>query len=148
MRTILLVILASTLALACGSKRGEEVRKGALIERVDGQAGLRGVVADVTKRLPEHDVLGEKFAGVDMDAFAANLSDELCVQVGGKCTASTSMLAARALAEDEYELFVELFVISMNESDLPTKEQNDLIDALFAMRKKHTERTATAGDEG
>ena len=44
------------------------------------------------------------------------------------------------------ELFVELFVVSMNESKLPSKEQNDLIDALFAMREKHSGRTAAAGD--
>jgi hypothetical protein len=150
MRTVLFTILSLSLATAaCGSKRGEERRTGPLIERVGDADGIETVVADVSKRLPDHEVLGAKFAGVDMVAFEANLADELCAQVGGKCQAPESMLAARELDQDEYDLFVELFVVSMNEAaiKLPTKEQNDLIDALFAMREKHAAgRTASAED--
>lgn len=145
MRTISILCLTLTL-VACGSKRGEEVRKGTLIERVGKSDGIEAVVASVTKRLPEHEVLGEKFEGVDLGAFEASLADELCAQVGGACKSTRSMLAERGLDDDEYDLLVELFVISMNESKLPTKEQNDLIDALFAMRETHEARTASAGD--
>lgn len=152
-RRFIIVVVASafmTACGACGAHRGEEVRKGTLIERVGQRTGIKDVVVDFFRRLPDNEDLQGKFAGVDMAAFQANFAAELCVQVGGDCSLDTSMLAARGLDQDQYDAFVELFVVSMNKVKLPTKEQNDLIDALYAMRKKHEaatkNKTASAKD--
>ncbi len=147
-RSAILVVAACALLAACGSKRGEEVRKGTLLERVGNNDGIVSVVADFSKRLPAHDVLKAKFSGVDMAAFKANLANELCVQVGGNCRRDASMLKARGLSQEQYDEFVELFVESMNVVKLPSKEQNDLIDALYALRKKHSGAKTAKAEPG
>ena len=145
MRSLPLVLLSILLLCACGSKRGEEVRKGTLVERVGQSDGLNQAIADFVERIPADDVVGPRFTSVDLKAFEANLANEMCVQIGGNCAPKASMLAEVGLTDDEYDAFVELFVESMNAVEYPSKEQNDLIDALFALREKHSGTTAAKG---
>ncbi len=134
---IALVIALVSIAAACSSHRLEKPRQGTLSERVEGQEGIEKIVEALAANVAEDPRLKERFANVDMKVFKANMTTFLCKTVGADCKYDKAMTAVHAgmnISEGEFEAFMEVFIVSMNDAELPQKEQNDLIDAMLGMQ--------------
>lgn len=129
-------LLAIFLAVAaCRSHQAEKPRTGPLAERVGNEEGLRAIVDAFAAALLADDRMKPYFAGTDMAAFKDGFTAYLCKTVGAECSYERGMAevhAGMAITDEHFGVFMELFIVAMNEAELPQQEQNDLIDAMLA----------------
>ena len=145
------VVLRATLALlavvaaaagahfyrACQSRPTETPRTGPLEQRVGGQAGLEELVHVFVGALMEDERLAPRFAATARNRLEERLASFLCKSVGGECAYEDEDMAdahrSMSITEDEFAVFMELFIVSMNDVELPQQEQNDLIDVMMSL---------------
>ena len=136
----LLMVLPLVLATGCPSRPLEQARTGTLSERVGGHAGIDKIVAALVRDVPNNQQLKAPFETVDMQAFRTNFAGFLCGKIGASCATSPQQTEALytdlSFTSHQYGAFMELFIASMNEADLPQKEQNDLLDAVMQLEAK------------
>jgi hemoglobin len=145
------VLVASLAAGAgCKSRPTEKARQGTLAERVEGSDGLKKVVEALVTSLPKNDTVGKKFAALDWTGFKERMNAYLCKSVGGGCAFTGTQRDALGveLGDDEFVAFMEVFIAAMNETQLPQKEQNDLIDLMMKHREEQAAAPAAAPAEG
>jgi hemoglobin len=98
----------------------------------------------MSSNLKQDERLAARFENTDSAHLEASLTAFLCKTVGDDCAyQGKDMPAAHAglqITDDEFDAFMEVFVLSMNDADLPQQEQNDLIDEMMAMRPQVTEK--------
>ena len=133
-----LLLLLAISAFACASRATVKPRTGPLHERVGNQEGIQQIVTVFVANLKQDERLAGRFANVDTARLETNLTAFLCKTVGDTCDyQGKPMPAAHAglgITDEEFDAFMEVFVLSMNDADLPQQEQNDLIDRMMGMR--------------
>jgi hemoglobin len=146
-RIVLKVILAVIVVLgaaagfhfyrACQSRPTEIPRTGPLEKRVGGRAGLEELAHAFVGSLLEDDRLAHRFSATNRAQLETRLTSFLCKSVGGGCTYEGKGMAeahgSLSITAEEFAAFMELFIVAMNDVELPQQEQNDLIDVMMAM---------------
>jgi len=119
------------------SRPTEALRTGPLEKRVGGQEGIEELVHEFVGMLTKDERLRDRFTAIDRPGLEKRLSAFLCEQVGGGCKYEGKPMAEAhgelGITGEEFAAFMELFIVSMNNVELPQQEQNDLIDVMMAL---------------
>jgi hemoglobin len=131
-------LMLALVAIACASRPTVRPRTGPLHERVGRQAGLEQIVEAFVANLQADVRLKARFANADTTRLKTNMTAFLCKTVGDTCDYQGQPMseahATLGITDEEFDSFMEVFILSMNDTDLPQQEQNDLIDRMMAMR--------------
>lgn len=108
-----------------------------LYEQLGKRAGIANIVEDLLYLIVEDDRINEHFAGVDVEQFHTNLTDQLCQVSGGPCSyTGRGMRESHAdmnITDTEFNALAENLILAMDKHDVPTSAQNRLIKRLVPM---------------
>jgi len=109
-----------------------------LYDRLGGQTAITAVVDTFVARVAADDRINKKFARSDISRVKTMLVDQICAQTGGPCTyTGRSMKEAHAgmgVTDGEFGALVEDLVTTLNQFNVPSAEQTELLTALGAMK--------------
>ena len=137
MRYVIVLALAAFALTACSSRQLEKPRTGKLADRVGGSSGIAKIVGAFHSTLVKDDQLKMHFRDGKPKNFRESMTAFLCQKIKATCAEGTSEDEAKVavlFTGDEFEMFVQLFIVAMNDTELPQQEQNDLLQAMMAMR--------------
>jgi hemoglobin len=136
MRTSILAVTVVLALAACKSRQLEKPRTGELSERVGGQDGIDKIVDVLDTAVKADDRLKTRFASPEMAKFKTSIGSFLCETIEADCSydGAPKVQSMMKVNDEEFGAFMELFIVAMNDVELPQQEQNDLIDAMMSIQ--------------
>lgn len=135
--SVLIPVLASFLMVGCQTTNSRPDASPALYEQLGERAGIADVVEDLLYLIVEDDRINEHFAGVDVQQFHTNLTDQLCKVSGGPCTyTGRGMRESHAdmnITDTEFNALAENLILAMDKNGVSTGAQNRLIKQLVPL---------------
>lgn len=132
-----LLILASLVLTGCQTTGNSDRTDPELYEQLGKRTGIADIVEDLLYLIVDDDRINEHFAGVDIEQFHTNLTDQLCSLSGGPCTyTGREMRASHAdmnITDTEFNALAENLILAMEQNGVPTGAQNRLIERLVPM---------------
>ena len=109
-----------------------------LYDRLGGKAAITAVVDTFVGRVAADTRINKKFAHSNIPRVKAMLVEQICAQTGGPCTYTgrTMKEAHRGMkvTEGEFNALGDDLVASLNKFNVPKKEEDELMNALAAMK--------------
>jgi hemoglobin len=109
-----------------------------LYERVGGLDAITAVVDSFVSRCAGDGRINAKFARTDVPRLKKMLVDQLCEATGGPCTYTGRTMKethdGMGVTAGEFDALVEDLVATLDEFDVPTAEQDELLELLAPMR--------------
>jgi hemoglobin len=132
-----LLMLASLTLTGCQTN-GSEAEPGAdLYQQLGERSGIADIVEDLLYLIVDDDRINEHFAGIDIERFHTQLTDQLCDLSGGPCTYTGRGMreshAAMNITATEFNALTENLILAMEDNGVPTSAQNRLIQRLVPM---------------
>lgn len=135
--SVLIVVLASLVMMGCQTTNNSSDPSPNLYEQLGERAGIADIVEDLLYLIVEDDRINEQFAGIDVQQFHTNLTDQLCNVSGGPCTyTGRGMRDSHAdmnITDTEFNALAENLILAMDKNSVPTNAQNQLIKQLVPM---------------
>lgn len=135
--SVLTLILCSLIMAGCQSTGPSADPSPELYEQLGERSGIANIVEDLLYLIVEDDRINEHFAGVDIEQFHTNLTDQLCSVSGGPCIYSgRGMRESHAdmnITDTEFNALAENLILAMDKNDVPISAQNRLIQRLVPM---------------
>ncbi len=135
--SVLIVVLASLILAGCQTTNSSTEASPGLYEQLGERTGIANIVEDLLYRIVEDDRINRHFAGIDVEQFHTNLTDQLCHLSGGPCTyTGRGMRESHAdmnITDTEFNALAENLILAMDENGVPTSAQNQLIKRLVPM---------------
>lgn len=135
--SVLIVVLASFVMMGCQTNSNSANPSPALYEQLGKRVGIANIVEDLLYLIVEDDRINEHFAGIDVQQFHTNLTDQLCNVSGGPCTyTGRGMRDSHAdmnITDTEFNALAENLILAMEKNDISTNAQNRLIKQLVPM---------------
>ncbi|TGN39434.1 group I truncated hemoglobin [Marinobacter confluentis] len=142
MKLPVLILVLATLTLggcqSIGGHGGDSTSPSpALYEQLGKRAGIATIVEDLLYLIVDDTRINEHFAGVDVEQFHTNLTDQLCSVSGGPCTyTGRGMRESHAdmnITDTEFNALAENLILAMEANGVPVAAQNRLIERLVPM---------------
>ena len=109
-----------------------------LYDRLGGQPAITAVIDSFVAIVAKDARINQKFARSDIGRVKRMLVDQVCAQTGGPCTYSgLAMKDAHrnmGVTEGEFNALVEDLVTTLNAYNVPKPDQDELLNALGAMK--------------
>ncbi len=109
-----------------------------LYERLGGKPAIQAVVDDFIGNVAADNRINGFFANTNIPRLNMMLVNQICEATGGPCKyEGRSMKAAHAgmgVQDSHFNALVEDMVKSLDKFNVPTKEKNELLTALAAMK--------------
>jgi hemoglobin len=109
-----------------------------LYDRLGGQSAITSVVDSFVAIVAKDARINKKFARSDIGRVKRMLVDQVCAQTGGPCTYTGRTMKEAHLnmgvTEGEFNALVEDLVTTLNAFNVPKPEQDELLNALGAMK--------------
>ena len=110
-----------------------------LYERLGGLEAIDSVVESFVARCAADDRINGKFARTDIPRLKKMLVDQVCEASGGPCTYIGRNMRdthdGMGVTAGEFDALVEDLVATLDEFDVPTAEQEELLGLLGPMRE-------------
>jgi hemoglobin len=114
------------------------VRVADLYDRLGGLDAITAVVDSFVARCAADDRINRKFARTDVPRLKQMLVDQVCEATGGPCTYSGRDMRkthdGMAVTAGEFDALVEDLGATLNEFNVPTAEQTELVGILGPFR--------------
>jgi hemoglobin len=114
-----------------------------LYERLGGLDAITAVVDSFVARCARDDRINEKFVRTDVPRLKKMLVDQVCEATGGPCTYTGRGMRethdGMEVTAGEFDALVEDLVATLDEFDVPTAEQEELLGLLGPMRDEIVE---------
>ena len=114
-----------------------------LYERLDGLDAITAVVDSFVARCARDDRINEEFVRTDVPRLKKMLVDQVCEATGGPCTYTGRGMRethdGMEVTAGEFDALVEDLVATLDELDVPTAEQEELLGLLGPMRDEIVE---------
>ena len=134
---VLIAVLASFMIVGCQTSNNSAEPSPNLYEQLGKRTGIADIVEDLLYLIVEDDRINEQFAGIDVQQFHTNLTDQLCNVSGGPCTyTGRGMRDSHAdmdITDTEFNALAENLILAMDKNGVPTSAQNRLIKQLVPM---------------
>jgi hemoglobin len=112
--------------------------QGSLYERLGGQAAIESVIDDFVARCAGDDRINKKFVRSDVPRLKRMLVDQVCEATGGPCTYTGRDMkethGGMGVTAGGFDALVEDLVATLNEFDVPQREQDELLGVLGPLR--------------
>jgi hemoglobin len=109
-----------------------------LYERLGGLDAITAVVDSFVARCAGDDRISGKFGRTDVPRLKKMLVDQVCEAAGGPCTYTGRGMRethdGMGVTAGEFDALVEDLVATLDEFDVPTAEQDELLGLLGPMR--------------
>ena len=112
-----------------------------LYKRLGGYHAIAAVVDDFVPRLATDAQLGKYFVGASKDSqgrIRQHLVDQVCAATGGPCLYLAGPMeavhAGLGITESDWQVAVKLLVASLDKFKVPTKEKDELLGAISALK--------------
>jgi hemoglobin len=109
-----------------------------LYERLGGLDAITAVVDSFVARCAEDARINRKFERSDVPRLKKMLVDQVCDATGGPCTYTGRDMRethdGMAVTAGEFDALVEDLLATLDEFDVPKREQDDLVGVLGPMR--------------
>jgi hemoglobin len=130
-----LVVLASFVLTGCQSFHREP--DNSLYFQLGERVGIADVVEDLLYLIVDDTRISYQFKGINVAQFHRNLTDQLCELSGGPCEYSGREMreshAAMGITDTQFNALAENLILAMEQNDVPTAAQNQLIKKLLPM---------------
>jgi hemoglobin len=114
-----------------------------LYERLGGIDAITAVVDSFVARCAGDDRINRKFERTDVPRLKKMLVDQVCEAAGGPCTYTGRSMRethdGMGVTAGEFAALVEDLVATLDEFDVPTPEQEELLGVLGSMRDEIVE---------
>lgn len=134
---ILMLVLVSLILGGCQTTGKSTETSPALYEQLGKRSGIADIVEDLLYLIVEDNRINGHFAGIDVQQFHTNLTDQLCGISGGPCTYNGRGMreshAEMNITDTEFNALAENLILAMDQNDIPTSAQNRLIGRLVPM---------------
>jgi hemoglobin len=114
-----------------------------LYERLGGIDAITAVVDSFVARCAGDDRINRKFERTDVPRLKKMLVDQVCEAAGGPCTYTGRGMRethdGMGVTAGEFAALVEDLVATLDEFDVPTPEQEELLGVLGSMRDEIVE---------
>lgn len=114
-----------------------------LYERLGGLDAITAVVDSFVARRSGDNRINEKFVRTDVSRLKKMLVDQVCEATGGPCTYTGRGMRethdGMEVTAGEFDALVEDLVATLDEFDVPTAEQEELLGLLGPMRDEIVE---------
>ena len=135
--TLLMPVLVALILGGCQTTNDSTETSPLLYEQLGKRAGIADIVEDLLFLIVDDDRINEHFAGIDVEQFHTNLTDQLCSISGGPCTYSGRGMreshADMKITATEFNALAENLILAMDQNDVSTSAQNRLIGRLVPM---------------
>lgn len=109
-----------------------------LYDRLGGKPAITAVVDDFFDNVAADARINRRFAGTNIPHLKAKLVEQICAASGGPCTyTGRDMKSAHTgmhITDAEFNALVGDLVRSLEKFNVPTREKNELLSALAAMK--------------
>ena len=114
-----------------------------LYERLGGLTAITAVVESFVARCAGDDRINRKFERTEIPRLKKMLVDQVCEATGGPCRYTgrgmTETHDGMGVTAGEFDALVEDLVATLEEFDVPTAEQEELLGLLGSMRDEIVE---------
>ena len=121
-----------------GAMAADTAPTRSLYDRLGGKSAITAVVDTFVARVAADSRINRKFARSNIPRLKTMLVDQICAQTGGPCTYTgrTMKEAHRdmGVTDGEFNALVEDLVASLNQFNVPKREQDELLAALGTMK--------------
>lgn len=135
--SVLILVLASFVMIGCQTTGNSAKPSPDLYQQLGKRTGIADIVEDLLYLIVEDDRINEHFAGVDVQQFHTNLTDQLCNLSGGPCTyTGRGMRDSHAdmnITDTEFNALTENLILAMDKNDVSTNAQNRLLEQLVPL---------------
>lgn len=134
-RDLLTVLaIAPVLALAGRAARADDD----LYKALGGIRGIERITTALLDRVYADERIAFLFEGTDRDYLHKRVVEQICVETGGPCEyKGLSMRRAHGgleIRHNEFDAFVEDFILAMEDADVPYRLQNRVLKIFAPMR--------------
>jgi hemoglobin len=135
--SLLMFVLAFLVLSGCQTTNESTETSDELYQQLGKRSGIGDIVEDLLYLIVEDDRINEHFAGIDVEQFHTNLTDQLCNVSGGPCTyTGRGMRESHAdmnITDTEFNALAENLILAMEENGVATSAQKRLIERLVPM---------------
>jgi hemoglobin len=114
-----------------------------LYERLGGTDAITSVAVAFENRAAKDDRINQKFARTDLNRLTKEFVDQLCQDTGGPCRyTGRNMVEAHTnmgVTSGEFNAFMEDFVATLDDFNVPKAEQDELVRKLTPMQPEIVE---------
>jgi hemoglobin len=135
--SVLIVVLATLVMVGCQTGSDSADPSLDLYEQLGRRTGIADIVEDLLYLIVEDGRINQHFAGVDVQQFHTNLTDQLCNVSGGPCTyTGRGMRDSHAdmnITGTGFNALAENLILAMEKNGVSISAQNRLIKQLVPM---------------
>jgi hemoglobin len=132
-----LLILASLALTGCQTTGSQAEPHPQLYQELGERSGIANIVEDLLYLIVDDQRINGHFAGIDVERFHTQLTDQLCSISGGPCTyTGREMRESHAdmnITDTGFNALAENLILAMESNSVPTSAQNRLIARLVPM---------------
>lgn len=133
----LLTLVAVMLACSLATKAADT-----LYQQLGGQAAIELITSKLLDRILTNPKIDFLFKETDREDLHQKIVDQICMETGGPCQyEGLDMVEAHSGMEikySEYDVFVEDFILAMEDADIPFRLQNKVLAIFAPMREDVT----------
>ncbi|HTD84026.1 MAG TPA: group 1 truncated hemoglobin [Gemmatimonadaceae bacterium] len=130
---------------------GDTTPNKSLYDRLGGKTAIAAVVDTFVAKVAADARINKKFAKSNIPRVKTEIVDQICAETGGPCAyTGRSMKQAHlnmGVTDGEFNALIDDLTAALNAFKVPSREQNDLLSALGAMKgdivEVHTNATGT-----
>jgi hemoglobin len=139
---------ADTTSASATASMADTAASRSLYDRLGGKSAITAVVDTFVARVAADARINKKFARSNITRVKTMLVDQICAQTGGPCTyTGRPMREAHrnmGVTDGEFDALVEDLVATLNQFNVPKREQDELLAALGTMKPDIVEVQGTA----
>lgn len=137
---LLLAALGISLLAGCATPSSDDT----LYQSLGGIDGITRITDNFLYHIGEDDRVIEFFAATDIDRFHSKIIEHLCEISGGPCVYTGDPMSethqGMAIGEVHFNAIVEDLIKAMDDENIPTRAQNQLLQRLAALHGEITGR--------
>lgn len=135
--SLLMLVLTCFMLSGCQTTSESTETSDKLYQQLGKRSGIADIVEDLLYLIVEDGRINRHFAGIDVEQFHSNLTDQLCSVSGGPCTyTGRGMRESHAdmnITVTEFNALAENLILAMEDNGVPVGAQNRLIRRLVPM---------------
>ena len=138
MKTFITIILLFVFSGSLLTVKAEQ----SLYQQLGGQSTIESITTHLIERITSNPKIEFLFKETDHADLQIKIVNQICMETGGPCTyEGLDMVEAHSgmdIKYSEFDIFVEDFILAMEDADVPFRLQNKVLAIFAPMREDVT----------